>query len=138
MCVTVINKEKGEQINENRRIISSIAQIGVCSLLSRSPKKQSTQRAQNSHNTESMLIILFIDEKPDTPAVVRTQTTTMSILFSACAWSIAYQSRGGHSGYMFMGYMNEEIIHTGCLEEGTWTLKLTAWGLFGLGGRSAW
>lgn len=131
MCVTVINKEKGEQINENRRIISNIAQIGVCSLLSRSPKKQSTQRAQNSHNTESTLIILFIDEEPD-------KTPTMSILFSACAWSITYQSRGGHSGYMFMGYMNEEIIHTGCLEEETWTLKLAAWGLFGLGGRSAW
>lgn len=43
VCVTVINKEKGEQINENRKIISNIAQIGVCSLLSRSPKKQSTQ-----------------------------------------------------------------------------------------------
>lgn len=68
-----------------------MVEAGFCSLFCRSPKRQSAEGAQNSDNRESMFIILLIDKEPDALAVVRTQMTTMSVLFAACDCSTKWR-----------------------------------------------
>lgn len=42
-----------------------MAEAGFCSFFCRSPKRQSTEGAQNSSNRLSMFIILLIDKEPE-------------------------------------------------------------------------